>query len=214
MTMETIEYRTIDKSEWGPGEWQDEPDKKQWRDEATGLPCLIVRNGSGALCGYVGVPRNHVYYGSDYDKVDVEVHGGLTFAGKCSPSPTRERWEKWRQSIYAGREEAKRYPLGDAAQRLKDRAVELEDFDAYCRWCEAATICHVAPEGEDDVWWFGFDCAHAWDLSPGSRSVLRSIGHERDSDDVYRDLRYVEAEVARLASQMLAFPSTVAQHDD
>jgi hypothetical protein len=38
--MDTIEYRTIDKSQWGPGPWQDEPDKKQWQDEATGLPCL------------------------------------------------------------------------------------------------------------------------------------------------------------------------------
>jgi hypothetical protein len=83
--MQTIEYRFEDKSNWGPGAWQDEPDKKQWQDEATGLPCLIVRNRLGALCGYVGVPRSHPAYRKDYDEVDVEVHGGLTFADKCSP---------------------------------------------------------------------------------------------------------------------------------
>lgn len=63
MTMETIEYRTVDKSKWGDGPWQDEPDKKQWRDPETGLPCLIVRGPGGALCGYVGVPANSPAFG-------------------------------------------------------------------------------------------------------------------------------------------------------
>jgi len=84
--METIEYKvnpTIDKSTWPKGEWDNEPDKKQWQDPATGLPCLIVRNWSGALCGYVGVPKTHPLYKADYDKPNVDVHGGLTFAGEC-----------------------------------------------------------------------------------------------------------------------------------
>jgi hypothetical protein len=81
--MKRIEYRSVDKSTWGPGPWQDEPDKVQWQDEATGLPCLIVRGPSGAWCGYVGVPRPHPSYGEDYDYVNVEVHGDLTYAGKC-----------------------------------------------------------------------------------------------------------------------------------
>ena len=49
--MQRIEYRTIDKSQWGEGPWQDEPDKIQWQDEETGLPCLIVRGHMGFLCG-------------------------------------------------------------------------------------------------------------------------------------------------------------------
>lgn len=82
--MKTIEYRRDeDKAKYQPGPWMDEPDKVQWKDEATGLPCLIVRNRLGALCGYVGVPRGHRFYGKDYDDVDVQVHGGLTFDGHC-----------------------------------------------------------------------------------------------------------------------------------
>jgi hypothetical protein len=81
--MQTIEYRTIDKSGWGDGPWKDEPDKKQWEHKPTRLPCLIVRGPAGALCGYVGVPKRHPAYGIDYDHVDVDVHGGLTFAGPC-----------------------------------------------------------------------------------------------------------------------------------
>lgn len=82
--MKTIEYRNVDKSEWSRGQWDDEPDKVQFSDEATGLPCLIVRGPSGALCGYVAVPEGHRFYKQSYEACDVEVHGGLTFASHCS----------------------------------------------------------------------------------------------------------------------------------
>lgn len=94
--METKEYRTVDKSDWERGEWDDEPDKVQFPDEATGLPCLIVRGPSGALCGYVGVPEGHPCFEKEYDSAKavtrldadddsayIDVHGGLTFAGFC-----------------------------------------------------------------------------------------------------------------------------------
>lgn len=67
-----------------PGPWDEEPDKAQWIDEDTDLDCLMVRNGLGALCGYVGVQPGHPWYGKDYDEVPaVEVHGGLTFSDFC-----------------------------------------------------------------------------------------------------------------------------------
>jgi hypothetical protein len=81
--MQTLEYRSRDKTDWGPGPWQDEPDKRQWVDEATGLPCLIVRNDMGGLCGYVGVADGHPLFGKQYGDVDIEVHGGLTFSDFC-----------------------------------------------------------------------------------------------------------------------------------
>jgi hypothetical protein len=91
--MQNKEWKNLlDKSEWGNGPWQDEPDKIQWKDEATGMPCLIVRNSMGGLCGYVGVSREHKFYGADYSDVDgydtdnnIRVHGGLTFSDKCAP---------------------------------------------------------------------------------------------------------------------------------
>ena len=84
--MENKEWTFPEYKEKMPdGEWQQEPDKKQWTDEKTKLPCLIVRNPLGALCGYVGVPPTHPYYQRDYNNCDVSAHGGLTFAGKCHP---------------------------------------------------------------------------------------------------------------------------------
>ena len=97
-------YTTIDKTGWGDGPWNEEPDKIQWIDEATGLDCLIVRNRLGALCGYVGVPPEHPWHGIGYstplsgDADDYEhrpdyltdVHGGLTYADRCQEDAPAE----------------------------------------------------------------------------------------------------------------------------
>lgn len=65
--MEARSWNSVDKSAWGDGPWQSEPDKMQWQDEATGFACLIVRDPMGALCGYVGVPETHPAHGLSYD---------------------------------------------------------------------------------------------------------------------------------------------------
>jgi hypothetical protein len=150
--VEKIEYRTIDKSSWPRGPWDDEPDKVQWPDEATALPCLIVRNHYGALCGYVGVPPDHPWHGKHYDDdaVMVDVHGGLTFSNSCSE--------------------------------------EAEDD----------SICHMPAPGEpDNVWWFGFDCAHHGDFVPMLRDSFAA-------NDCYRDRAYVEDQCCALAAQLAA----------
>lgn len=48
-----------------------------------GYPCRIIRRGMESLihlCGYVGIPKTHLWYGKDYDDIDADVHGGLTYA--------------------------------------------------------------------------------------------------------------------------------------
>lgn len=72
-----------DKSMWGPGPWQDEPNRVDF--EAHGFPCLLHRSPtSGGWCGYVAVPPGHCAYKKGYDDVDVDVHGGLTYADTCN----------------------------------------------------------------------------------------------------------------------------------
>jgi hypothetical protein len=88
--MEAKTYTTIDRAAlgWPAGPWDGEPDKVQWPDETTGLPCLAVRNlHFGHWCGYVGLSPDHPMYGKGYsdEGVDFAVHGGLTFADKCRP---------------------------------------------------------------------------------------------------------------------------------
>lgn len=182
--MKTLEYefRQEEKSKWGEGPWDIEPDKKQWQDKKTGLPCLAVRNPVGAWCGYVGVAEGHPAFGKEYGLVqsgkyaddysrkieeaiipDVEVHGGLTFSNFC---------------VEDGREHG---------------------------------ICHVVEPGENDrVWWLGFDCAHMNDYVPGVEATFKELGHKwPDSLEKhplfgkwYRTLEYVEKECAALAKQL------------
>ena len=149
--METIE-RKIERTRPLPaGPWDDEPDKVQWPDEATGLACLAKRGPLGAWCGYVGVDETHPWFGLDYDDVEADPHGGLTYAALCD---------------------------GDEEQG----------------------ICHVPGEGEPDpLWWFGFDCAHGFDVVPGMLEFDRNLGEHLGVPVAYRDLGYVKAEVAHLA---------------
>lgn len=92
--MKRIEVGAIDKSQWGEGPWQNEPDAVRWTDDDTGYTCLILRGPKeiGHLCGYVGVPSGHPAFGKDYDNVDVDVHGGLTYAGHNAPNQDHDRY--------------------------------------------------------------------------------------------------------------------------
>jgi hypothetical protein len=77
----SIQPLDIDRTKWGPGPWDGEPDRIDF--EAHGFPCLMLRNSFGAWCGYVAVPREHPAYGRGYDEMEVQVHGGLTYADQC-----------------------------------------------------------------------------------------------------------------------------------
>jgi hypothetical protein len=79
------EYK-IDRAGWPAGEWDTEADRYEWRSRE--LPCLILRNSMGGLCGYVGIPAGHPWHvqpsSDDLDSV-VSVHGGITFMHRgCS----------------------------------------------------------------------------------------------------------------------------------
>lgn len=40
--------------------------------------------GCGHSNGYIAVPKDHPWYGKDYDDIDADVHGGLTFSNHMS----------------------------------------------------------------------------------------------------------------------------------
>jgi hypothetical protein len=83
----------INRLNWAPGPWDEEPDRLEWRT-GVGYPGLIVRGQLGALCGYAGLPPGHPCHGIGYEDVpSIEVHGGLTYGDACQgpvchvPSP-------------------------------------------------------------------------------------------------------------------------------
>lgn len=148
--MKTIIETLVDKSKWQEGPWQNEPDKKQWLDEETGYPCLIVRQTNlGHLCGYVGVPSGHPWFENE---PNANVHGGVTYGAKC-----------------------------------------------------ADHICHEVEEGEDDnIFWVGFDAAHAGDrtmLTDSHSEAFKDIKSFPHDWDTYKDFAYMENECRSLAQQ-------------
>ena len=50
------------------------------RFEYRGYPCVVIFHTLGHRCGYVGLPRSNRYFGCDYEEIDIDCHGGLTYA--------------------------------------------------------------------------------------------------------------------------------------
>lgn len=106
------------------------------------------------------------------------------------------------------------HPCHGAGYQEADATAPLEVHGGltYASAC-AGHICHVPEPGEpDDVWWLGFDCGHAFDLSPGIDALLSKIKFERGCDwgQTYRDIAYVRAEVESLARQLTAVDTPAA----
>ena len=203
--MENWEQRTeeshIDKSGWYDGPWMTEPDRIEWRNEH-GQPCLIVRNQSGALCGYVAVSPGHPLHGVQCDQ-------------EC-------------EALKAQLEQRMNEPLGNAPGLMlmigaltgsvgarPDCAINVHGGLTYSDACQAGgKICHVPREGEPEtVWWFGFDCAHCNDYSrmdskrfegTENASFMCEPPNRWNSTTTYRSVNYVRGEVERLAEQLRA----------
>jgi hypothetical protein len=75
-------------------------------------------------------------------------------------------------------------------------------YAAACDGDEENGICHVPGPGEPEpLWWFGFDCGHAFDIAPR----LLGIDHALFPDTrVYRDQAFVTDETTKLAAQIEA----------
>lgn len=70
------------KSKWGDGPWQAEPDMAAW--QYAGSHCLLLRNGFGAWCGYVGLKEGHPLVGKPLGSFMflMSPHGGVTWSGR------------------------------------------------------------------------------------------------------------------------------------
>lgn len=172
--MKERSYSFTDKSKWPRGEWDSEPDKVQFMT-AAGLPGLIVRGPSGALCGYAGVAEGHPFFGVGYSGCP-EACGG-------------ERWPSEGES--------------KCEHDRPIDAIEAHGGLTYADACQPGEgergICHVPDAGEPDhVWWFGFDCAHSGDLCPSFEKFHQS-GY-----DYYKGIAYVRLGVESLAAQLAA----------
>lgn len=229
--MQNPTEHTIDRAGWPAGEWDNEPDRVEWRDEATGLPCLMVRNRLGNWCGYAGVHSGHVLFHKEYSQC---------LAGcrkrKLSRRDNRFAVKKIKRRIAAGEPWAEselrfrrmklyRKPAGvpkrHAYRYIPPERVYCRHHDSpecildahggitYSDACQGP-ICHTPLPNERRVWWFGFDCAHAGDLVPGMEKIHaetdRMLGRTTPPSyrlrDTYKPMAYVRENVTALAAQL------------
>lgn len=165
----------MDKSKWPIGPWTDEPDEETFEHE--GMTCRIVRARSGHLCGYVQIPDGHPLHGIDHSAQVPEIL-----------KPAIER-------VMNG-PIGKRSPVSIFCASVDAPSVELL-FDVHGGITFGGEL-----RGHPGTHWYGFDCAHCDDLSPG---MYMSAGmRELLGEAEYRDIEYVRSECRSLAEQIKA----------
>ena len=159
--------------------WNHEPNVLLWIGR--GLPCAIARGPFGALCGYVGVLTDHPLHGVAYQYADriegVCVHGGLTFSDHYCPSCY------WNAEIV----------LDEDGRRAIVSRSDLSEEDEEDQELSAV---------DERLWWFGFDCAHRGDMTPGASRA------SRDKNRLYRDLAYVREHCGNFAEVLACMAPT------
>jgi hypothetical protein len=134
----------IPKSEWGPGQWQSEPDNDTWDDPFTGWKCELKRNmRHGAWCGYVTIPKDAIEKGSFFNPDSIEVHGGITYQQENHKDNT----------VTIGFDTAHGYDYNPGHAALlksigipdRNRSHEKYRNHAYC-WLEVYSMCRQIEE--------------------------------------------------------------------
>ncbi len=165
-----------------PKKWLQEPNHLDWIDKETGLRCCIMRQVHGKhLCGYVEIPKTHILHKLTYrDQVPQLIQWK---ADQVLQQPIGERGIfTLFMMAFGGREKLEVEALFDVHGSLTFSG-ELSDRVGK---------------------WYGFDCAHSGDLSPGYQETLMDICPELliNRYDEYRDMEYVKMECECLALQI------------
>ncbi len=122
--------------------WDTEPTSETWTDKATGYSLHIQRHDSmGHLCGYVGIPAGHPWYGKSDEHILMadndypEVHGGLTYSSSHKPGdPRGSKSSLW----WLGFDCAHCGDLSPAMLKYSDRLVRDE---TYKDWAYVKAEC-------------------------------------------------------------------------
>lgn len=163
--------------------------------EHCGYKCVVLFQPMGHRCGYVGIPETHPLHRKSYSSyLDIK------------------------KSDIGDREVSGVFQLFSACLDDDERV----QIDAYFQ-CHGGITYSGGGKGshypiDSDLWWFGFDCAHAGDGKdlqlayerfPNEREhIFKMIELEKKFpilDEVVRTEGYVVAECRRLAEQLKEF---------
>ena len=144
--------------------------------ESYRLRCVIRETEQyGYLCGYVGVPAEHPWHGKDYSQCIEGCEGEEPDDGFRKRMGLRNYPCTW-------------LPEEEGAEQHNNPSRVIEVHGGL-------TFAGHGPTNDadlsSDLWWFGFDCGHAWDYVKGS-----------NESGIYRDEGYVRANCEALARQL------------
>ena len=147
--------------------WENEPDHAEWVQEISGYKCRISRmEGSGALCGYVGIPKGHKYWGVIYDEGDEEldaiaddVHGGFTYTEEGKDGYWYFGFDTTHADDFAPKVVEKLIELND---REEPRVLKYHDCMKYKTWEFV----------EDQIFWLG---KRLWQYNEYHKNGCRNV---------------------------------------
>jgi hypothetical protein len=168
--------------------WENEPDEVIFR--AHGLACVMKRSPLRHWCGYVGVKPSHPLYGVDFQDV----------------VPYPDVWKERAADID-----------GHGVLNVFMHALKPDEIPTGFAPLSLVLSVHggLSFSGHFGLlrhwWFFGFDCGHAGDLSPGFVHLLESTGFDSahlrliEGFRTYRTCDYVRHECITLAEQIAAY---------
>ena len=157
--------------------WKSEPDHEEF--VSSGLDCILCRGPVQSWCGYVRVDESHLLFGVSYGD-RVEALSEMLEQRKQQPIGKTPAF-----SILLA-------ALGGGLEPTPDVVFQVHGGLTYSS--------KKAGDGTGlEGWWFGFDCGHAGDLSPGLSKY-----HDPGPNETYRTIEYVRNEAKSLAAQLAA----------
>lgn len=180
--------------------WETEPDSLDFVSD--GLPCAMRRGPLGQWCGYVGIGPDHPWF-------------GLTHNTIIKPTP----------DMLENRSLDDMGVMDVFCQGLSGRDPTQEiEIALALRVHGSITWSGELPGGDEfmqQLFWYGFDCGHAFDLVPGLQGTMnkfierfagglpkdkqekvKKIMHDAHLKSVYRDQQFVVSECQQLAAQL------------
>lgn len=150
-----------------------------WLFKHKGLLCCVKRNyNCGNLNGYVAIDKDHGLYGKNYSDT-IQLPQSPKFNGNYIGLLGIDD-EEAKENIYS-----------------IDMAIDVHGGITFA----ADNLYGIEKNIFGDLWWFGFDTAHAGDLKPFQTDIDRKYSYHDDS--VYRDFEYVKSETIKLADQLI-----------
>lgn len=154
--------------------------ERVYHESQSGYRCAVIITELGHRCGYVGIPHTHFLHGCEYNM----KHSGL--------------WP-YAETIYY--EPVDRDKISIIALFCDPSPIEPEIIFRVHGGITFSSADPEYPVPNNNLWWFGFDCAHAGD-APIPERVPPELRAFRIGGGEVRSLDYCMNECNGLARQL------------